>query len=113
MINLRFRELEVKPCPFCGFSGRICKDLDAQTHGIYLARVVCSHCHATVEGDYKKSLLRAELSAVMLWNSRAEQVVHCMDCKWQGTAGCAIDITDQSDIPKDYDYCSFGELKER
>ena len=36
-------------------------------------------------------------------------VVRCKDCKWFHRIGCAIKIVDESDEPKDNDYCSFGE----
>lgn len=37
------------------------------------------------------------------------EVVRCKDCKWFNNIGCAIKIIDDSDKPKDNDYCSFGE----
>ena len=37
------------------------------------------------------------------------EVVRCKDCKWRGKAGCAIDIVDETDEPKDDDFCSYGE----
>lgn len=37
------------------------------------------------------------------------EVVRCKDCKWYHGIGCAINIVDESDEPKDNDYCSFGE----
>ena len=37
------------------------------------------------------------------------EVVRCKDCKWFNNIGCAIKIVDDSDKPKDNDYCSFGE----
>ena len=39
----------------------------------------------------------------------AVEVVRCKDCKWRNKSGCAIEIVDDSDEPKDDDYCSFGE----
>lgn len=39
------------------------------------------------------------------------ELVRCKDCKWFGKAGCAIRIVDESDKPKENDYCSFGERK--
>ena len=41
----------------------------------------------------------------------AVQVVRCKDCKWRNEPGCALMIVDDSDKPKDYDYCSYGERK--
>lgn len=42
----------------------------------------------------------------------AVPVVRCKDCKWYGEAGCAIHIVDDSDKPKENDFCSFGERKD-
>lgn len=42
----------------------------------------------------------------------AVEVVRCKDCKWFGKLGCAIEIVDDSDKPKEDDYCSFAERKE-
>lgn len=39
----------------------------------------------------------------------AVEVVRCKDCKWRGKVGCAVYIVDESDRPKDDDFCSFGE----
>lgn len=42
----------------------------------------------------------------------AVEVVRCKDCKWFNDFGCAIRIVDDSDKPKENDYCSFGERKD-
>lgn len=42
----------------------------------------------------------------------AVEVVRCKDCKWFGDIGCAIRIVDESDKPKETDFCSFGERRE-
>lgn len=42
----------------------------------------------------------------------AVEVVRCKDCKWRGNLGCAVRIVDESDNPKDDDFCSWGERKE-
>ena len=39
----------------------------------------------------------------------AVPVVRCKDCKWWKDIGCAIYIADDSDKPKENDFCSFGE----
>lgn len=39
------------------------------------------------------------------------EVIRCKNCKWFNDIGCAIRIVDDSDKPKDDDYCSFGERK--
>jgi hypothetical protein len=43
----------------------------------------------------------------------AVEVVRCKDCQWFNTLGCAIHIVDDSDKPKENDFCSFGERKNR
>ena len=40
------------------------------------------------------------------------EVVRCKDCKWFNDYGCAIRIVDESDKPKEMDFCSFGERRE-
>ena len=40
------------------------------------------------------------------------EVVRCKDCKWFNDIGCAMHIVDDSDKPKDDDYCSFGERRD-
>ena len=41
------------------------------------------------------------------------EVVRCKNCKWYHEIGCAIKIVDESDEPKDNDYCSYGERAEK
>ena len=36
-------------------------------------------------------------------------IVLCGECKWHDDIGCALRIVDDSDKPKDEDFCSFGE----
>lgn len=42
----------------------------------------------------------------------AVKVVRCKDCKWREKLGCIVWIVDESDKPKDDDFCSWGERKE-
>ena len=42
----------------------------------------------------------------------AVPVIRCKDCKWFGKSGCAILIVDESDKPKEDDFCSWAERKE-
>jgi hypothetical protein len=39
------------------------------------------------------------------------EVVRYKDCKWWNEIGCAINIVDDSDKPKAYDFCSYGERR--
>lgn len=41
----------------------------------------------------------------------AVEVVRCKDCKWFNAPGCAIYIVDDTDKPKENDFCSFGERR--
>lgn len=43
----------------------------------------------------------------------AEPVIRCKDCKWLGKSGCAVLIVDESDKPKEDDFCSWAERKEK
>lgn len=38
--------------------------------------------------------------------------VRCKHCKWWNEPGCAIRIVDDSDRPKENDFCSFGERRD-
>ena len=42
----------------------------------------------------------------------AVSVVRCKDCKWWHHIGCSIDTRNPDDIPKETDFCSFGERRE-
>ena len=44
-----------------------------------------------------------------IWTDNKGQLVRCKDCKWFGGIGCAIRIVDDSDKPKEEDFCSFAE----
>lgn len=44
--------------------------------------------------------------------SAEPKIIHCKDCKWFGQAGCAISIVDDTDSPKETDFCSFAERAE-
>lgn len=39
------------------------------------------------------------------------EIIRCRDCMWFGEPGCAIEILDSSDKPKENDFCSFAERK--
>ena len=40
------------------------------------------------------------------------EIIRCKDCKWFNDSGCAIRIDDESDKPKEDDYCSYAERRE-
>lgn len=40
------------------------------------------------------------------------EIIRCRDCKWFGSAGCAVRIVDDSDKPTEDDYCSFAEREQ-
>lgn len=44
--------------------------------------------------------------------ARDAEIVRCKDCKWFNDFGCAIRIVDESDKPKENDFCSFGERRD-
>ena len=39
------------------------------------------------------------------------EIVRCKDCKWFGKIGCAIKVVDETDKPKENDFCSFAERR--
>lgn len=45
--------------------------------------------------------------------STQPEIVRCKDCRWFGDEGCAILIVDDSDKPKEDDFCSFAEKENR
>lgn len=42
----------------------------------------------------------------------AVEVIRCKDCKWFNDLGCAIRIIDDTDKPKETDFCSFAERRQ-
>ena len=38
-------------------------------------------------------------------------ITKCKECRWWRTNGCAIEIVDEQDAPKENDFCSFAERK--
>ena len=57
------------------------------------------------------AVVDSELVNEMKARWSAVPVVRCKDCKWRGELGCAITIVDESDKPKDEDFCSWGERR--
>lgn len=44
--------------------------------------------------------------------SARQEIIMCKDCKWFNDIGCAIEIVDDSDRPRENDFCSFAERKD-
>ena len=40
------------------------------------------------------------------------EIIRCGDCRWFYTAGCAIEIVDESDRPLENDFCSWAERRQ-
>ncbi len=57
--------------------------------------VICDNCGHTIHVAKKD----------------ARHIIRCRDCKWFNDSGCAICIVDDSDRPKENDFCSFAERK--
>lgn len=79
----------------------------------YIEReVTCEDCvHYDIcifhpKGNENKECVRFKNKADVV------EVVRCKDCKWFNEIGCAIRIVDDSDNPKEDDFCSFGERKD-
>lgn len=64
--------------------------------------VMCDSCLLGDAKDYIDSMPTID----------AVSVVRCKDCKWRGDLGCAITIVDESDKPRDDDFCAWGERRE-
>lgn len=70
---------------------------------------ITNEIYIVVGGD--KYCVTDQVLKAVQQTGRAELIVRCKDCKWFNDIGCAIRIVDNSDKPKDNDYCSFGERK--
>lgn len=66
----------------------------------------------TFELDIPKEAIVKSVDEVLKENPNLVLVVRCKDCKWYNSAGCAIEINDESDRPGADDYCSFAERKD-
>ena len=53
-----------------------------------------------------------DVAALKALPSAQTEIIRCKDCKWFNELGCAIRIIDESDKPKETDFCSFGERKD-
>ena len=60
----------------------------------------------------KKEVIVPADDLVCLGKDKLQELIRCKDCKWFGKAGCAVNIVDESDEPKENDYCSWAERKE-
>ena len=69
---------------------------------------VCS-LESTFRDDAKSCAIH---KAIELLERDPCDVIRCKDCKWFGFVGCAINIVDDSDKPRKYDFCSFAERKD-
>ena len=57
-----------------------------------------------------KKIISKAIAKIRELSARPE-VIRCKDCKWFGDIGCAISIVDDSDKPKENDFCSFAERR--
>ena len=62
--------------------------------------------------DNPNDLKNALMTAFQDLPSAEPEIVRCKDCKWFGEIGCAVQIVDDSDNPKEDDFCSFAERRE-
>lgn len=60
---------------------------------------------------YNNGLTMAEAIVIQAPAVDAVEVVRCKECIWFNKPGCSIHIVDDSDKPKENDFCSFGERK--
>ena len=62
--------------------------------------------------ELKKDIAKRKKKFMEIPSADVVEVVRCKDCKWFNRFGCAIEIVDSTDRPKENDYCSFGERKD-
>ena len=67
--------------------------------------------HEEVIQQIVTNILEAQEEALRDLPSAEQEIIRCKDCKWFGKAGCAISIVDDSDRPKETDFCSFVERR--
>ena len=79
----------------------------------YIKRKDAIRCFkASMAKDAYPETLKDRLAIAALSGAESIDIVRCKDCKWRDEAGCALLIVDDSDKPKDNDYCSYGERKD-
>lgn len=62
--------------------------------------------------EVKEQIVRVVTDGTEIRAEVIGTLTRCAECKWYGDFGCAIRIVDDSDKPKDDDFCSFAERKE-
>lgn len=71
----------------------------------------------TLEEAVRKSLVTSvkrlmEKSYTIGYESAKNEIVHCKDCRWWKTLGCAMQTIEERGIPEESDYCSYAEREE-
>lgn len=80
--------------------------LKASQTGDFISRQAALSALASTAGVGNRAL-----DKIRALPSAQPEIVRCKDCKWFHDMGCAIRIVDESDEPKEEDYCSFAERR--
>jgi len=63
-------------------------------------------------GEFRGIFARIKERLEAMPTADVMEVVRCKNCKWFNDFGCAIRIVDESDKPKEDDFCSWGERRD-
>ena len=88
---------ELKPCPFCGGEAMV-----FGYHDVFW-EAECLRCHGAA-GNYE-----TKAEAIDAWNTRADSIVRCRDCKQAGDNG-AYCLLHRLPIEPD-GFCKWGEAR--
>lgn len=73
---------------------------------------LCNHTEKIEHARNFRRVRTTEKAVFYMEDDTQTTVIRCKDCKWFNTSCCAIEIIDESDKPKENDFCSFAERKE-
>lgn len=57
------------------------------------------------------TIIEDEMDMRVVLKNAEPEIIKCKDCRWFKKLGCAIKIVDDSDKPKENDFCSFAERR--
>lgn len=101
-------EIKLKPCPFCGGEAKIIGER-VNNKELYLVKCRDNDCDVQPFTDSFRSMDRA----IKAWNTRAENIVHCRDCKHLMFSDCYGECRrGYLGIVSPDDFCSRGERRE-
>lgn len=93
-----------------------CRDVTEKLREMNLAvehnRQVANEEQLKREIRYRDGVIAGLKYAIRCNGVSGVHVIRCKDCKWFRKIGCVVNIVDESDEPKENDYCSWAERKE-